>query len=294
MKLYLNSLIVAVVSFLWSYIYYADGLWAEDYTRPFVYRQLVPLLARGIEFLGVPGNVALVVVMTLSGVGFYLSLRVLAFQLYSHDDRREIYLLVGTLASMLVLGIFRKPYDLMTACLVSLFLYYFWTDQRVKHLIVFALACLNRETAILLVLFYVVYLFSMLKCKFVKWEIYKVVRWEIVGMSLLQGVIYLLITLGIRSVFATAEGSSAWIEPAENILKFANQPYRFMLHLYGLLGLLWWMSRGWEHKPYYLRFAFSLFAPLLLIMYVVFGQAFEIRVFWEIAPLVIILSLPKP
>lgn len=286
MKYYLNSLVVAVISFLWSYIYYADGLWAEDYTRPFVYRQLVPLLARGIEFLGVPGNIALIVVMTLSGVGFYLSLRILAIQFYTWSDRQDIYLLAGTLASMLVLGIFRKPYDLMTACLVSLFLYYFWTGQKVKHLIVFALACLNRETAILLVLFYVVFLLTLLK--------YKSVRWEIVGMSVLQGVIYLLITLGIRYVFVTTEGSSAWIEPAENILKFANQPYRFMLHLYGLLGLLWWMSRGWERKPYYLRYAFGLFAPLLLIMYVVFGQAFEIRVFWEIAPLVILLSLPKP
>lgn len=286
MKLYLNSLIVAVISFLWSYIYYADGLWAEDYTRPFVYRQLVPLLARGIEFLGVPGNIALIVVMTLSGVGFYLALRKLAQEFYDLSNRQDIYLLVGTLASVLVLGIFRKPYDLMTVCLVSLFLYYFWTDQKVKHLITFALACLNRETAILLVLFYVVYLFSLLK--------YKSVRREIIGMSLLQGAIYLLITLGIRYMFAATEGSSAWIEPTENILKFSNQPYRTLLHLSVTIFLMWWMSRGWEHKPYYLRYAFSLFAPLLLIMYVVFGQAFEIRVFWEISPLVIILSLPKP
>lgn len=276
---------VAIVSFLWSYIYYSGGLWEEDYTRPFVYRQLVPLLARGIEFLGVPGNIALIVVMTISGVGFYVALHKLASEFYYMDNRQEILLLVYLLASMLILGIFRKHYDLMTACLFASYLYCFWTDKKPEQLLIFALSCLNRETAFLLVLFYGVYLFPMLQHK---------LRYEIVWMFISQVYLYVLITFALRFIFASTSGSDMWIEPIKNILKFVNQPYRSLLHLLGTLGVLWWMSRDWKQKPKYLRSAFSLLAPTLLVMYVVLGQAFEIRVFWELSPLVIILSLPKP
>lgn len=289
MKLYLNSLIVAVVSFLWSYIYYADGLWAEDYTRPFVYRQLVPLLARWIEFLGVPCNVALIVVMTLSGVGFYLAMRVLATEFYSLNGRLEIYLLVGTLASMLVLGIFRKPYDLMTACLFSLALYYIYTVRVWKYLLVLFLSSMNRETSFLLILLSSVFWLPDFPFR----RIREVLTSNWLKLVLSQLGIFLLVTFALRWVFAGTEGSDAWIEPTKNLLKFVHQTGRTILHLSVTGFLLWWMSRGWEHKSYYLRFAFGLFAPLLLLMYVVFGQAFEIRVFWEISPLVIILSLPK-
>lgn len=286
MKLYLNSLIVAVVSFFWSYIYYSGGLYPEDYTRPFVYRQLVPLLARGIEFFGVPAGIALVVVMTVSGVGFYLALRKLALQFYNLSSKQELYLVAGVLVSMLVMGAYRKPYDLMTAFLFTLFFYYFWTDQKAKHLLVFALSCVNRETTFLLVLFYVVYLFPRLK--------YKRSRYEIVWMSLSQIYLYVLITFAVRFILSDSVGSSLWVQPVENILKFADQPYRFLLYLIGAMGLMWWMSRGWEQKPEHLRYAFGLFAPILLVAHLVVGTAFELRIFWELAPLMIILSLPKP
>jgi len=286
MKLYLNSLIVAVVSFFWSYIYYSGGLYPEDYTRPFIYRQLVPLLARGIEFFGVSAGIALVVVMTVSGVGFYLALRKLAQEFYNLSDWQELYLVGGVLVSLMVMGAYRKPYDLMTALLFTLFFYYFWTDQKAKHLLVFAFSCVNRETTFLLVLFYVVYLFPMLK--------YKRSRYEIVWMSLSQIYLYVLITFAVRFILSDSVGSSLWVQPVENILKFADQPYRFLLYLLGALGLMWWMSRGWEQKPEYLRYAFGLFAPILLVAHLIVGTAFELRIFWELAPLVIILSLPKP
>lgn len=286
MKLYMSSVIVAVVSFFWSYIYYAGGLYPEDYTRPFVYRQLVPLLARGIEFFGVPAGVALVAVMTVSGVGFYLALRKLTFQFYNLSNKQELYLVVGVLVSMLVMGAYRKPYDLMTACLFTLFFYYMRTEQNAKQLLVFALSCVNRETTVLLVLFYVVYLFYLRK--------YPQRGYEYIWMFMSQIYLYVLITFAVRFILSDAPGSSLWVQPVENILKFANQPYRFLLHLYGTFALLWWMSRGWEQKPEYLRYAFGLFAPILLIAHLVVGTSFELRIFWELDPLVIILSLPKP
>lgn len=284
MKIYLNSLIVAVVSFFWSYIYYAGGLHPEDYSRPFVYRQLVPLLARGIEFFGVPANVALVVVMTVSGVGFYLALRKLALQFYNLSNRQEIYLVVGVLVSMILLGEYRKPYDLMTALLFTVFFYCFRTNQKTKQLLVFALSCVNRETTILLVLFYVIYLFPLRDSR----------RYEYVWMSMSQAYLYILITFAVRFILSDTTGASLWIQPVENVLKFADQPYRLFLHLLGAISIMGWMSRGWKHKPEYLRCAFGLFAPILMVAYLTVCSAFEIRVFWEISPLVIILSLPKP
>jgi len=286
MKHYLNFTLVAVVSFFWSYIYYAGGLYPEDYTRPFVYRQLVPLLAGGMEFFGVPAGTALVVVMTVSGVGFYLALRKMAQEFYDLSNKQELCLVLGVLVSMLVMGAYRKPYDLMTALLFTLFFYYFWTEQNAKLIVVFALSCVNRETTFLLVLFYVVYLFPMYK--------YPQRGYEYIWMSLSQIYLYVLITVAVRFILSDSVGSSLWVQPVENIMKFADQPYRFLLYLLGAMGLMWWMSRGWEQKPEYLRYAFGLFAPILLVAHLVVGTAFELRIFWELAPLVIILSLPKP
>lgn len=287
MKLYLNSLIVAVVSFLWSYIYYAGGLYPEDYTRPFVFRQLVPLLARGIEFFGVPAGIALVVVMTVSGVGFYLALRKLAQEFYKLNNWQELYLVTGVLVSMLVMGAYRKPYDLMTAWLFTASVFYIYTVRIWKYLLIFVLSSINRETTFLLILLSGVFWFPSFR------RVWDVLKSNWLRLVLVQIVLFIGVSFIVRYLLSDAPGSSLWIEPVENILKFADQPYRFLLHVYGAIALLWWVRRGWEQKPEYLRSAFSLFTPLLVVMYLVCGQAFELRVFWELAPLVIILSLPK-
>ena len=283
MKLYLNSLIVAVVSFFWSYIYYAGGLYPEDYTRPFVYRQLVPLLARGIEFLGVPAGVALVVVMTLSGVGFYLALRKLAQEFYHLSNKQELYLVAGVLGSMLVMGAYRKPYDLMTALLFTLAFRYMWRGRSREYFLVFVLSCVNRETTFLLILLYVVFSWLM-----------SVPFWQVFKMTVCQVMIFVLITYVLRIALAEAPGSGLWIEPAENIIRFTDQPYRFLLHLGGAFLVLWWVFREEPKKPTFWLVSFVVISPVLTLMYLVCGQAFELRAFWEISPLVIVLSIPKP
>jgi hypothetical protein len=255
-------------------------------SRPYVYRQLVPLLTDGIELLGIPNPYSMLLVMAASGVGFYLALRKLMAEFYDLDNKKEGYLLVSVLACLVIFYRCYHPYDLMTAWLFTLTLYYFWTDQKAKHLFVFTLSCINRETSFLLILFYVAFL------PLLRTRISRVVK-QIGWMTAYQVVIYLAITLFIRWMFAEAPGSSAIVEPLQNIQRFASYPYWSLSHILGTVGMGWWMSKGWMQKPVFLRYAFGLWFPLLMVMYLIFGQAFEIRVFWEIAPVAIILLLPR-
>lgn len=293
MILYLNTLVIVLVTFFWSSAYWLgeSNLWqverlmSLDLAQPWVYRQLVPILVRGVAYLGVPLDVALVLVVTLSGVGFYLAVRKLALEFYDLSNWQEIGIVAGYSVSILLLGYNRLPYDLMTACLFALALLYMWTAESGKYLLVFTLSCLNRETTFLLILLYVAFLLFSRK---------SIIFWRIFKTAIVQIVIYGTITYALRVVFADNSGAGLWVEPWLNILRFVNNPYTTMLHISVASVVLWLVFRGEPDKPTFWLFSFALFAPVLTVMYLVCGQAFEVRVFWELAPLAIVLSLPKP
>jgi hypothetical protein len=239
------------------------------------------MLARGLEFVGVPSGVSLVLVMTLSGVGFYLALRKLALEFVDLSERQELGILVGVIGSMLLLCQWRTPYDLMTAFLFTLAFYYIYTIEVWKYLLVFTLACINRETAFLLILISVVVWSGLLK--------YKPYRLELWNGWLVQIGIFVLTTLIIRIRFADYPGLPLWINPVENIQQMASHPYEFIFGVFFVSGMMAWMFR--KPQPAFLKMSFIILTPALLIMWVVCGQWSEIRVWWEVMPVVILLMV---
>ncbi len=261
-------------------LWQVELLTSLDLNKPWVYRQLVPILARTIAALGVRIDIALVLVVTAAGVGFYLALRSLAFLFYKMDDKAEILIIFLVLLGMILFNYERLPYDLMTAWLFTLaFLYIARVDDN-SLAIVFVLACLNRETAFLLIILLGV-------TALVRGDARK--RW---GLIFILTLIFVLIQLALRIVFHENDGLISWIEPALNLLRFKNHPGRTLTHGSITLILLWLACRDWTRKPYYLKLAFLCLAPPLVILYLVFGQAFEIRVFWEGYPILALLMLP--
>lgn len=226
MKTFLSSLFVGLVTFVWASIYwlnniqFSTSLTSLDMPRPFVYRVLVPFLARSLNYLGIRIDWTVCLVVTFFGVCFYLSLRKLYFYYYSQTDKGEIYVLVSVFVGMILLGQERWIYDLATVTFFTLGIYYIRSVQNWKYLIVFTLAVLNRETSFLLVLVYIVthlHLSYRFGWKFPWW------------MTACQIYIYGLITYCIRLMFSHNEGSPVWITPIENLQKYITHPFQTLL-----------------------------------------------------------------
>jgi hypothetical protein len=278
-----NTIMVAIVSFLWSSLYYLNQPYLLGDIKPFVYRALVPMLAMGLELVGVSSGVSLVLVMTFSGVGFYLALRKLALEFSALSDWQELGIMVGVIVSMLLLMRERTPYDLMTAFLFTLGFYYIYTAKVYKYLALFILACVNRETSFLLILILAITWFPLVhKAR----DIFES-AWLRIFLGSLG--IFAITTYAIRQYFADYPGLSLWINPIENLTQLTQHPYQVISGILLVIGMGLWMFR--KHQPAFLKMSFFILAPVLLVMWIVCGQWGELRVFWEVMPVIILLMV---
>ena len=287
MKLFINSLLVGLVTFVYSAMYWLGDVQAStifsslDIPRPFVYRQLVPILVRSLVHLGVRADWSVCLVITFFGVMFYLSLRKLYFFYNEKTTKGEIYVIVSVFVGLIVFSWCRWMYDIATVALFTLALYYIFSLQNWKYLVVFALATLNRETSFLLIIVYVVF---WLYCGRYTW-LFHYGKW----MTLCQIYIYGVITYPLRVMFQYNPGVVVLIEPMQNLQRYATHPLQTLLYV-GVLGIvLWRVFRNWNSKPFSLRLAFVVMFPVLFVLYLVCGQSFEVRVFWEVYPLIVLL-----
>jgi hypothetical protein len=287
-KTNINVFLVFIVSLAYASVYLSKnyvGVWdsdlilSVDLNRPWVYRQLVPLLARLISALGVAPDLSIALIVTLSGVGLYVSLRRLALILYGNSDTLEVIVVVSVFLGMLLFGYKRLHYDLMTAFLFTLAPSLLLELKYDKYALLFPLICLNRETSFLLVLFWFVIILEK-------------ISFEKIWLFLYQVFVWLGIRLILNTVFSNNGGADAWIEPLKNVGRFINNPLTTILHFFITAVLLYLVIKDWKYKPRFFKIAFMVFAPLLTSMYFVMGQAFEVRVFWEIYPVIVILSYP--
>ena len=245
-----------------------EWLVSVHYAKPWVYRQLVPLLARGLMGLGMRVDVAITTVVILSGLAYFFALRSL---LFNFRKTSEFVPLILFLSSIIMFQYRRMNYDMMTAFLCTLAFYYLFNDKPRSFLWLFPLMCLNRETAIL----------------------FPVAFWLIRRDRLalvVQVLIWGMIEYGLHNYFSDNIGSSVWIRPIQNLTIFLHYPLYTFLHLllFGAIG--WMITRNWKEQDKRVRVLFILFAPVFLMMYLFLGYAYEIRVLIEIYPLVVILS----
>lgn len=276
-KLILHCLVVSVVSFIWSKIYwlndlqFSSTLMSLDMQRPFVYRQLIPFIVRGLSQMGVRIDVALCLVVTGFGVGLYLALRKLYFHYYPQTDKGEIYVLVSLFMGMFILGQERWYYDLATAFFFTLGIYYLVHVENWKFLVVVFLSSFNRETTILLILLYGVFWLYYRKygVNYLWW------------MTPCQLYVYGLITYGLHVMFQYNDGVIVLIEPMQNLQKYATHPLQTVMYILILAVILLLVFRNWNSKFFSLRLMFVVLFPILFVLYLVCGQSFEVRTFWE-------------
>ena len=277
MKTLLNSVVVGTVTYFWASIYWMDGVssWqTEQYLQPWVHRPLVPWLINILEWLDILENIATVSIVTLSGVGLYLAM--LALIRATNNTVSEWKVMLAVVAGLVAFHLCRSPYDLMTALLWTLALLFIVKQNHVGFFVVLILACLNRiETAPLLI---VLYWLRFPRSK----------KLPVIVSSVLM---FITIHIILRITFADVPGSTAWISPLENLVTFWQSPLRTLLHFVVTVVILLRIVKRADYQPLYFQRAFVVLAPIFVILYLVFGQAFELRVFWELFSILSILLL---
>lgn len=192
---------------------------------------------------------------------------------------RADLVVILALAALLLIGIFpQHVYDVPTAMFFTLALLFFQRRQLRTYACLFPLVCLNRETAILLVLLFAVYFASRLPAR------------EYLFFLLFQLVIYAAVFAALRLAFADAPGQALSISLADNLRTYAGSPLStaLLLGLVGAVGAL--VARKWYRAPALMRTALLVFAPILVVMYLLVGRSFEVRVFIELVPVVAIIA----
>lgn len=191
------------------------------------------------------------------------------------DDLR-IFLLAaaGVLVFMIVFLYFCKPYDLATGMFFAFALGLLARGRLLFYLGVFALASLNRETTFLLIMVFAIFFFFRLP-----WRRY--LLWVF-----LQALLLVLVRLTITTLYASNPGASMRFEPLSNFQHFLQDPLLSLSDLVMLALVLWMCARRWKEAPQLLRVALVVMLPLQLVLYLVLGNSFEIRVFAEVYPVV--------
>ena len=93
----------------------------------------------------------------------------------------------------------------------------------------------------------------------------------------------------IMYIFQDRLGSYTF-QPLATLQGYAAQPLLTLVLLVLMAGVLYLVGYGWERKPLFLRSAFLVIFPLQVILHILMGMPFELRVFIESLPVMVILA----
>lgn len=247
--------------------------------KPGAYRALIPFLSRTVETLtGLDVVFCMSALVVLSAIFLYYSLRYL-YKLFMGSDFADLFAFaVCEAAFLLVLGEMHV-YDLATIMFFALGLALLAQKNFRTYYLIFLLATLNRETSFLLTLIFMVYGIQ-----------------EMSPRAWLLGVLYQVLSwFGVRSVLeftlVSVPGDPFWWTfPKVPVTHLENYGKTLVL-LSILIFILFLVLRKWGQKPQFLRLAFLVLFPIQVVLYILVGSPFEIRVFAESLPVVACLAV---
>src|SRR5215208_210614 len=131
--------------------------------KPYVYRALVPWLAHLLVLLGVPADTALTVLVMLSAIGLVYGIKYLLNSFRKHGLFEFLISSLGVEVFMSVFSLNSKVYDLSTAMFFAFSFGLLARGKLKAFYLLYPLACLNRESMLLLSLFFAVHFLTRLK-----------------------------------------------------------------------------------------------------------------------------------
>ena len=277
--------------------------------RPFIYRILVPWLAR-VTAPAIPQSIAaqithlphpvqktfnalreggydrqaaiVLLLMFLSLVGFAYAQQNFLTELGMVSPQEQFAL--PLLAQIFILPFtifFGYIYDLPQLFLVTLGLLFMLRGEWAMYLLTLALACLNKETTLLLIaVFFFYYLRRLPLQTFIK-------------LLTVQLLIFSAIRIVLMVLFRNNPGSPLLMTLMVHYEQYREFPPAILINLAFFLPLVFLSLRGWERKHPFLRAGSVMFVALFL-MYFIAGMPVEFRVFLDALPVVSILIYPPP
>lgn len=269
--------------------------------KPFVMRVVVPVTVRGLvaltpQEMQTALNQALgpavanirwkpeyvteylwtIVVLGFMLAGFWAAMRYLLDQVYRPS------LWVGRLIPLLavaLLPMFYKYvsyiYDFSTLMFYTLGLGLLARRQWRWYLVLYPLACLNKETTILLTLVFGLYFYSRLEKRL------------FAGLMAYQVVVFVIIKLALSYVFRTNPGASVEFHLLDyNLFLFIQPINPFYVGLAGALVVA--VGYAWDEKPAFLKTALWVLVPLVGLT-ALFGFLDEWRDYYEAYPPILLL-----
>jgi hypothetical protein len=268
--------------------------------RPFVYRALLPFLvawltpllpltwAQAITQLpfidmlcaqfhapDYPREVLWMMLgMYFALMGFLWALRYL-MRVVGFTEWARTWVPVIALILLPMFYLYGKLYDLPALFLFTLAFALLIAQRWKLYLLVFAVGTLNKETMILIALIFAVYGFRRLP---------KAPYW---GLLALQLLVFALIKGGLNWYFQNNPGSVVEMHLDLQWQAFWLSPFDALI--WGVLLALG-IGYRWAEKPVVLRYALVILVPLV-ISHVFLGMPYEIRVYLEAYPILLLLSV---
>lgn len=242
--------------------------WLHYIERPFVFRCLLPLLANG-SWAGI------LVLISLFCSGLTLSMMYLYEKYWTPSLRNDISFITAYFLLVIFLTRFSNYYDFPSA---FFFLILFILFENKKYLLsapVFILACLNRETAIILI----PVLFVMSRK---------------VSLPMLFTVIFFTVRFMIVFADGNASGQSAYNNILSNFELYARDYLVTVALLLVGAEFVLLVIANTPYLPTNMLIYLGIVLPALLGVYVLFGVPTEVRVFSESMPILFLAALMQP
>ncbi|MGE0754769.1 MAG: hypothetical protein AB7L92_06380 [Alphaproteobacteria bacterium] len=214
----------------------------------------------------------------------YCALVGYAFMLYrlaqSVDPANEALRWFAPIFGLLAISAFSMPwqyiYDIPVLFL-SAACFYLLHQQRMKaYLVCFALACLNRETSIFLLMF------------FMLWSHNRMPRTSFIAFAAVQMVVWLFIKIAVTQIYAGNPGQFLEFNLLRVLrLDIFERADHMRVVLVCMMFFL--LTYRWNEKPVFLRTGLWVLAAMY-VAYIFYGNGGEYRVFFDIMPLMVCLA----
>jgi hypothetical protein len=226
---------------------------------------------------------AYAVLALLCFIGFAVLLRALMRSVYPAyppwvGDFAPIMAMVAT--PLIFFRYVSFVYDPMTLLVFALCLWLIAKRALTAYLLLFPVAVLSRETAILL--------FGVLAVR--EWG--SVPRARLARLGLYHVAVFVALRVAVGLVFRGNPGTAAKFQVHVN-LDVASHAAFYVKTFLPLAPLALLVVSGWREKPAFVRNAFLVLGAPLVILCLLFGSLGEMRTYYEVWPLAFLLAVPS-
>jgi hypothetical protein len=276
--------------------------------RPYVYRILLPLLAR-LFSPTIPSRVAewfasappalnvvfdrlsggmypreaafIIAAMFLSLIGFVYTEKIFLGELGFPEKEKLTWPLFIQLFILPVNMFTGYYYDLPQLFLMTLSLLLMYRGDWNIYLVVLALASLNKETSLFLVVVFVIYFWPRLD------------HHDFFKLLIIQLLVYGVIRVLLLYTFQNNPGAPILFTTPAQFDKYRDYPYAFVFTLLYFSIVAYLILRRWGRKHEFLRAA-SIIGLMILVLFFISGTVMEFRIFLDALPALGILIFTPP